>query len=39
MLFYCGIDVSESIDVNKTRIFKECNTCHNQYLIDKGFKF
>ena len=29
MLFYCGIDVSECIDVNKTRIFKECNTCHN----------
>ena len=24
MLFYCGIEVSECIDVNKTRIFKDC---------------
>ena len=29
MLFYCGIEVSECIDVNKTRIFKDCITIHN----------
>ena len=39
MLYYCGIDVSEGIDVNKTSESKKCDICHYWYFLDKGFKF
>ena len=39
MLYYDRIDVSEGIDVNKTRESKECDICHYWYFLDKGFKF
>ena len=39
MLYFNRIDVSEGIDVNKTRESKECNFCHCWYLLGKGFKF
>ena len=39
MLYYNRIDVSEGIDVNKTRESKECNSCHYWYFLNKGFKF
>ena len=28
MLYYDRIDVSEGIDVNKTSVSKECDSCH-----------
>ena len=37
MLHYDRIDVSESIDVNKTSAGKECINCHYWYFIGKGF--
>ena len=39
MLYFNRIDIFEVIDVNKTSESKECNTCHNWYFLDKGFKF
>ena len=39
MLPYDRIDVSEGIDVNKTKESKECDICHYWYFLDKGFKF
>ena len=39
MLHYDTIDVSETIDVNKTNESKECNICHYWYSLNKGFKF
>ena len=39
MLYYGRIDVTEGIDVNKTRESKECNICHYWYFLNKGFKF
>ena len=39
MLYYDRIDVSERIDVNKTSSSKECDLCHSQYFLDKGFNF
>ena len=39
MLQYQKIDVSEEIDVNKTRASKECVLCHNWFFKDVGFKF
>ena len=39
MLCYDRIDVSESIDVNKTNTSKECILCHYCYFLDKEFKF
>ena len=38
MLYYGRIDVSEVIDVNKTRESKECDICHEWYFLNKGFK-
>ena len=32
MLLYDRTDVSEGIDVNKTSVSKECNTCHYWYF-------
>ena len=39
MVYYDRIDVSESIDVNKTSGFKECIICHYWYFLDKWFNF
>ena len=41
ILYYDRIDVSEGIDVNKTRASKECDICHYWYwyLLNHGFKF
>ena len=39
MLQYEKIDVSEGIDVNKTRASKECELCHYWLLKDVRFKF
>ena len=33
------IEVSEGIDVNKTRKSKEHDICHYWYFLNKGFKF
>ena len=35
---YERIDISEEIDVNKTNLSKECDTCHYWYFKDVGFK-
>ena len=39
MLFCDIIDVSEGIDVNKTRGSKEDIICYYWYFLDKGFRF
>ena len=39
MLYFDRIDVSEGIDVNKTRKSKECDVCHYWYFLEKSFKF
>ena len=39
MLYYNRIDVSEGIDVNKTRESKKCDICRYWYFLDKGFNF
>ena len=36
MLKYKRIDISEGIDVNKTNLSKECNTCHYWRFKDIG---
>ena len=39
MLQYQEIDVSEGIDVNKTRVSKEHELCHYWFFKDIRFKF
>ena len=39
MLHFDRIDVSEGIDVSKTSESKECDICHYQYFLNKGFNF
>ena len=39
MLYYERIDVSERTNVNKTGASKECDICHYQCILNKGFKF
>ena len=39
MLYFCRGDVSESINVKKTSILKECIICHYWYFLDKEIKF
>ena len=39
MLFCDRIDVSEGIDVNKTRESKEHIICYYWYFLDKEFRF
>ena len=39
MIHFNRIDVSEGIDVNKASAWKECDTCHNWYFLNKNFKF
>ena len=39
MLYFDRIDISEGIDVNKTRVSKDCNICHYWYFLNYSFKF
>ena len=39
MLRYQKNDVSEGININKTRASKECELCHYRFFKDIGFKF
>ena len=39
MLEYDRIDISEGIDVNKTRESKECGIYHYWYFKDIGFRY
>ena len=39
MLCFDRVDISEGINVNKTKKSKECDICHYWYFLDKGFKF
>ena len=39
MLYRDTIEVSEGIDLNKTRESKECNICHYRYFLKKALKF
>ena len=39
MLQYQKTDISEGIDINKTRASKECELCHYWFFKDIGFKF
>ena len=36
MLYYDGIDISEGINVNNTRVSTECNICHYWYFLDNN---
>ena len=36
MLYYDRIDVSEGIDINKTRKSKECDIFHYWYFLNNG---
>ena len=37
MLEYDKIDISESVDINKTNKSKECMLCHHWCILDKNF--
>ena len=39
MLEYDRIDISEGLDIKKTRASKECNICNYWYFKDIGFKY
>ena len=39
MLYFDIIDISEEINVNKTRESKQCDICHYWYFLNKSFKF
>ena len=39
ILEYDRINISEGIDVNKTRASKECDICHYWYFKDIGFRY
>ena len=39
MLEYDRIDISESIDVNKTSGSKKCDICHYWHFLDKNFSY
>ena len=39
MAYYDRIDVSEGIDISKTRESKVWHICHYWYFLDKEFKF
>ena len=39
MLYYDRIDVSEGIDVNKTRASTECDICHYWCFLNYRFTF
>ena len=39
MLEYEKIDISEGIDLNKSKNSKECSVCHLWYFTDKNFNY
>ena len=39
MLEYDRINISEGIDIKKTKASKECKICHYWYFKDIGFKY
>ena len=39
MLEYDRIDISEGIDINKTKASKGCDICHYWYFLVKYFKY
>ena len=39
MLEYDRIDLSEGIDVNKTRNSRKCSFCHYYYFLDINFNY
>ena len=39
MLEYEKIDISEGIDLNKSKNSKECSLCHYWYFTDKNFNY
>ena len=39
MLEYDGIDISEGIDIYKTKKSKERSICHCWYFLDKNFNY
>ena len=39
MLEFNRMDISEGIDVNKTKSSKECDNCDYWYFLDKDFKY
>ena len=39
MMEYAGIDVSESIDANKTAVLRECIVYHCYYCLMINFRF
>ena len=39
MLEYEKIEISEGIDVNKTKASKECDSCHYWYFLDENFNY
>ena len=39
MLEYNRIDISETININKTSASKECDNCHYWYFIDICFNY
>ena len=39
MLEYNRIDISEGIDVNKTRKSRQCSLCKFYYFLNKNFNY
>ena len=39
MVEYNRIDISEGINTNVKNASKECDICHDWYLLDKNFKY
>ena len=39
MLEYDKIDLSEGVDINKTKASKECDICHHLDFLDKNFNY
>ena len=39
MLRYQKVDISEGIDINKTKASKECELCHYWFFKDIRFEF
>ena len=39
MLEYDRINISERIDVNKTNLSKEYDSCYDRYFLDKNFNY
>ena len=39
MVEHDRIDISEGIDINKTKASNECHICHYWFFLDKNFKY